>query len=37
MTDFVNGLAVYQLTESGLMANADIAGTKYWQNKKLND
>ena len=37
MTDFVNGLAVYQLTESGLMANADIAGTKYWKNKKLND
>ena len=37
MTDFVNGLAVYQLTESGLMANADIAGTKYWKNEKLND
>ncbi len=37
MTDFVNGLAVYQLTEKGLMANADIAGTKYWKNKKLND
>ncbi len=37
MTDFVNGLAVYQLTEKGLMANADIAGTKYWKNKKRND
>ena len=37
MTDFVNGLAVYQLTEKGLMASADIAGTKYWKNKKLND
>jgi len=37
MTDFTNGLAVYQLTEKGLMANADIAGTKYWKNKKLND
>ena len=36
MTDFVNGLAVYVLTEKGLMANADIAGTKYWKNKKLN-
>jgi len=35
-TDFVNGLAVYQLTDTGLMANADIAGTKYWKNKKLN-
>ena len=37
MTDFINGLAVYQLTEKGLMANLDIAGTKYWKNKKLND
>jgi lipid-binding SYLF domain-containing protein len=36
-TDFVNGLAIYQMTEKGLMLNADIAGTKYWKNKKLND
>ena len=35
-TDFVNGMAIYQITEKGLMANADIAGTKYWQNDKLN-
>ena len=35
-TDFTNGLAIYQLTEKGLMANADIAGTKYWKNDKLN-
>jgi len=35
-TDFVNGMAIYQMTEKGLMANADIAGTKYWKNKKLN-
>ena len=35
-TDFVNGLAIYQITEKGLMANADIAGTKYWKDKKLN-
>jgi len=35
-TDFTNGLAIYQMTEKGLMANADIAGTKYWQNDKLN-
>jgi lipid-binding SYLF domain-containing protein len=33
---FVNGIAIYQLTDKGLMASADIAGTKYWQNKKLN-
>jgi lipid-binding SYLF domain-containing protein len=35
-TGFVNGMAVYQLTDKGLMAQADIAGTKYWKNKKLN-
>jgi lipid-binding SYLF domain-containing protein len=35
-TSFSNGLAVYQLTEKGLMANADITGTKYWKHKKLN-
>ena len=35
-TDFTNGLAIYQITEKGLMANADIAGTKYWKNDKLN-
>jgi len=33
---FVNGIAIYQVTEKGLMASADIAGTKYWKNKKLN-
>ena len=36
-TAFVNGLAIYQLTEKGLMLNADIAGTKYWQDKDLNE
>jgi lipid-binding SYLF domain-containing protein len=36
-TDFTNGLAIYQMTEKGLMANADIAGTKYWKNDKLNN
>jgi lipid-binding SYLF domain-containing protein len=35
-TDFVNGMAIYQVTDAGLMAHADIAGTKYWKNKKLN-
>jgi len=35
-TNFVNGLAIYQITEKGLMAFADIAGTKYWKNDKLN-
>ena len=35
-TEFVNGLAIYQITDKGIMLHADIAGTKYWQNKKLN-
>lgn len=35
-TDFSNGLAIYQLTEKGLIANVDIAGTKYWKNDNLN-
>ena len=36
-TNFVNGLAIYQLTEKGLMLNADLAGTKYWQHDNLNE
>jgi lipid-binding SYLF domain-containing protein len=35
-TGFVNGVAVWQVTDKGLMASADISGTKYWKNKKLN-
>jgi lipid-binding SYLF domain-containing protein len=35
-TGFVNGIAIYQLTDKGLMAAADVSGTKYWKNKKLN-
>ncbi len=35
-TGFVNGVATYQLTDKGLMANADISGTKYWTDDKLN-
>jgi lipid-binding SYLF domain-containing protein len=33
---FRDGVAVYQLTDKGLMLQADIAGTKYWKNDKLN-
>ena len=36
-TGFVNGIAVYQISDKGLMATADIAGTKYWKNDKLNE
>ncbi len=35
-TTFTNGIAVYQITKGGLMANADISGTKYWKNKNLS-
>jgi len=35
-TGFINGIAIYQMTEAGLMAQADIAGTKYWKYGKLN-
>jgi len=35
-TNFKNGLAIYQITEKGLMLNADVAGTKYWLDDKLN-
>lgn len=33
---FNNGIAVYQLTNAGVIAQADISGTKYWKSKKLN-
>jgi len=33
---FTNGLAIYQITKAGLMLRADITGTKYWKNQKLN-
>ena len=35
-TSFRNGMAVYQITDKGLMLQADLSGTKYWKNKKLN-
>lgn len=34
---FKNGVAVYQMTDKGLMASADITGTKYWKNDDLNE
>ena len=30
------GVSVYQLTESGLMASAMLSGTKYWSDSELN-
>jgi lipid-binding SYLF domain-containing protein len=33
---FKNGVAIYQFTEKGLVAQADVSGTKYWKAKDLN-
>jgi lipid-binding SYLF domain-containing protein len=33
---FNDGLAIFQLTEAGLMLQADLSGTKYWKSDKLN-
>lgn len=35
-TAFVNGMAIYQIDTKGLMASADISGTKYFKDKELN-
>jgi len=32
----INGVDVYQMTESGLALQATLQGTKYWVNKDLN-
>ncbi len=34
---FRKGMAIYQLTQAGLMLQADISGTKYWKYKNLNN
>ena len=34
---FKDGIAYYQITEKGLIASADITGTKYWKNDDLNE
>jgi len=33
---FMNGVAFYQITEKGLMAHADVTGTKFWKVDDLN-
>jgi lipid-binding SYLF domain-containing protein len=35
-SSFVHGVAIYQLTNKGLIAQADVTGTKFWKAKKLN-
>jgi lipid-binding SYLF domain-containing protein len=36
-TTFANGIAVFVRTKKGLMASADVSGTKYWKADKLNE
>jgi len=36
VSSFRNGIAIFQLDATGLMAHAEIAGTKYWKSEKLN-
>jgi lipid-binding SYLF domain-containing protein len=33
---FTNGMAYYQISETGIMLDADITGTKYWKSHELN-
>ncbi|MEY4669318.1 MAG: hypothetical protein RL518_2017 [Pseudomonadota bacterium] len=33
---FTNGMAYYQISETGIMLDADLTGTKYWKSKELN-
>ena len=35
-SSFVNGVAFYQLTDKGLMAHADVSGTRFWVIDDLN-
>lgn len=35
-SSFVEGIAIYQLTSKGLMAQADISGTRFWPIDELN-
>jgi len=34
---FTNAMAYYQLSETGIMLDATLSGTKYWKSQELND
>ena len=34
-SSFIDGIAFYQMSEKGLMAHADVTGTKFWVNDEL--
>lgn len=33
---FTNGMAYYQISETGIMLDANLTGTKYWKSEELN-
>jgi lipid-binding SYLF domain-containing protein len=33
---FTNGMAYYQISETGIMLDANLIGTKYWKSEELN-
>jgi lipid-binding SYLF domain-containing protein len=35
-SSFVDGIAIYQMTHKGLMAQADFSATRFWKSDKLN-
>lgn len=35
-SSFIDGMAFYQITDKGLMAVADVAGTRFWVAENLN-
>jgi lipid-binding SYLF domain-containing protein len=35
-SSFIEGVAIYQLTDKGLMAQADVSGTRFWVAGNLN-
>jgi lipid-binding SYLF domain-containing protein len=35
-SSFVDNVAIFQLTNKGLMAQADLTGTRFWKSEKLN-
>jgi lipid-binding SYLF domain-containing protein len=35
-SSFINGVAFFQLTDKGLMAHADVTGTRFWVDDDLN-
>jgi lipid-binding SYLF domain-containing protein len=35
-SSFVDNVAIFQLTNKGLMAQADLTGTRFWKSDELN-